>query len=166
MYHLVINQQTISSDTLMKILLRLPEVVLLKLSALLLSSSQDLFNEEKKVNRFQWVLVTNKIRKVYLEEIHGIDEVYYFMKICPHTNYLQVNSIRNIDIESFIQSILTRMNEDLRIPTADNQLIEKLKEMIDSKQWLVDYTIKCVIDKIYNTGHNFSDDFVLHVILL
>jgi hypothetical protein len=56
MYHLVINQQTISSDTLMKILLRLPEVVLLKLSALLLSSSQDLFNEEKKVNRFQWVL--------------------------------------------------------------------------------------------------------------
>jgi hypothetical protein len=71
------------------------------------------------------------------------------MKICPRTNYLQVNSIRNIDIESFIQSILTRMNEDLRIPTADNQLIEKLKEMIDSKQWLVDYTIKCVIDKIY-----------------
>jgi hypothetical protein len=45
-------------------------------------------------------------------------------------------------------------NEDLRllclcIPTADDQLIEKLKDMIDSNQWLVDYTIQRVIYKIY-----------------
>jgi hypothetical protein len=29
------------------------------------------------------------------------------------------------------------------------QMIEKLDEMIDSEEWLVDYTIKRVIDKIY-----------------
>jgi hypothetical protein len=28
-------------------------------------------------------------------------------------------------------------------------MIEKLDEMIDSEEWLVDYTIKHVIDKIY-----------------
>jgi hypothetical protein len=73
-------------------------------------------------------------------------------------NYLQINSLPNINIESFIREILIRIkdgfNEDLcflclRVPTADDQLIEKLKDIIDSKPWLVDYTIKRVNDKIH-----------------
>ncbi len=48
-----------------------------------------------------------------------------------------------------IRKIYCLMEICLRIPTADNQLIEKLKDMINSKQWLVDYSIKRVNDKIY-----------------
>ena len=71
---------------------------------------------------------------------------------------MKINSLPNINIESLIREILIRINDGsnedlcllcLRIPTADDQLIEKLKEIIDFKQWLVDYSIKRVNDKIY-----------------
>ncbi len=61
--------------------------------------------------------------------------------------YLQINYLHNVDIELLIREIFMRTTEDLRflcirIPTADDQLI-------DGKRWLVDYTIERIMDNIY-----------------
>jgi hypothetical protein len=138
---------------LIAILTQLLEVVSLKIHSL---SSEELTEQQG-----EYLLDVSdecKITKIYLEEMNDIEEVDFLMFLSHPLNYLQINSLPNINIESFICEILIRIkdgyNEDLRllclrIPTADDQLIEKLKEMIDSKQGLVDYTIKRVTDKIY-----------------
>ncbi len=99
-----------------------------------------------------------KITKMCLEEMNDIEEVHFLMSLSYRLNYLQINSLHNINIETLIQEILIRIddgcNEDFHflcvgIPTADDQLIEKLKETIDCKEWLVDYTIKRVNNQIY-----------------
>jgi hypothetical protein len=94
-----------------------------------------------------------------LEEVNDVEEVHTLMSLSYRLNYLQINSLHDISIELLIREILIRtsndgFNEDLRflcigIPTADDQLIEKLKETIDSEGLVVDYTINRIMDKIY-----------------
>jgi hypothetical protein len=69
------------------------------------------------------------------------------MSLSHRLNYLQINSLHDVNIELLIREIFMRTNEDLRllcirIPTADDQLI-------DGKRWLVDYTIERIMDNIY-----------------
>jgi hypothetical protein len=76
------------------------------------------------------------------------------MSLSYRLNYLQINSLHDVDIELLIREIFMRTNEDLRflcirIPTADDQLIEKLQETIDGKRWLVDYTMERIIDNVF-----------------
>ncbi len=68
--------------------------------------------------------------------------------------FISRGHIANRTNESMDNNITGDSNEDLcllclRIPTADDQLIEKLKKIIDSNGRLVDYTIKRIMDKIY-----------------
>jgi hypothetical protein len=154
-YHLTIDTKTISSDQLVDILYRLPNIISLKLQSVTLFP---LFDEEEGENNFSYVSEANIITKVYLEEMNDIKELDFVLALCRSVNYLQIDSLHNINIESFIREILIRINDHsnqdlcllcLRIPTADDQFIEKLKEMIDSEEGLVDYTIKRITDKIY-----------------
>ncbi len=152
-YHLIIEKKPVDKGILIAILTQLPQVVSLKLHSL---SSEELTEQQG-----EYLLNVSdecEITKIYLEEMNDIEEVHFLMSLSDPLNYLQINSLHNINIESLIGEILIRTNEGcnedlrllcLRVPTADEQLIEKLKDMIDSKQWLVDYTIKCVNDKIY-----------------
>jgi hypothetical protein len=87
-----------------------------------------------------------------------IEEVDILIKLCPQMNYLQINNINNIDVEVFLKEILIRMigNFDyclrslcFRIPTADDQMVQKLEKFIDYEKLLVDYTIKRICDNIH-----------------
>ncbi len=98
---------------MIEILFQLLKLVSLKIHSLSLSKPRSLSEEEAK-----YLLDISdicKVTKVYLEEITDIQEVYFFMKLCPRMNYFQVNFIHNINIESFVQDILIRINEDLRL---------------------------------------------------
>jgi len=152
-YHLVIEKKPAPDFLLILILSQLHEVVSLKIHSL---SSEEFTDEQGEY--LLDLSDTCKITKVCLEEMNNIEEVHFLMSLSHRLNYLQINSLHNINIESLIREILIRINdgcnEDLRflcvrVPTADDQFIEKLKEIIDCKQWLVDYTIKRVMDKIY-----------------
>jgi hypothetical protein len=99
----------------------------------------------------------SKITKMCIEEVYDFEEVDFLICLSYRLNYLQINSLHDINIELLIRKILIRTNddcnEDLRflcigIPTTDDQLIERLKETIDS-EGLVDYTINRIMDKIY-----------------
>ena len=112
--------------------------------------------EDEDQERLVQVSETNQITEVYLEQINDFKELDSLLGLCRHVKHLYINSLHNI--ESFIRQILIRITDDtnkdlcllcLRIPTADDQLIEKLKKIIDSNARLIDYTIKRVMDKIH-----------------
>jgi predicted acetyltransferase len=108
------------------------------------------------LHKCTWDISSNKskITKIYVDEVYNTNEVLFLMSLSDSLNYLHINSLRGANIKSLIYQIIHGCNENLRsisirIPTADDQLIEQLQETIDSNQWLVDYTIKRVMDNIY-----------------
>ncbi|CAF5061595.1 unnamed protein product [Rotaria sp. Silwood1] len=154
-YHLDIEQETIDFITLMDIIYILSELDSLKIYSLSLSP-RTCSSTEKILHRF--ISNKNQIRKIYLEQMNEIEEVYFLIKFCPRINYLQINNINTMDIELFIKKILYKINNDcnqylytlcLRIPTVDDRMLEKLKDIINSNKLLVCYTIKRVFDVIY-----------------
>ncbi|CAF4200659.1 unnamed protein product [Rotaria sordida] len=162
-YHLEIEREKIDFITLMDIIYILSELDSLKIHSLSLSSTSD-SSTEGIICRF--ISNKNKITKIYLEQINEIKEVYFLIKFCPRMNYLHINSINTIDIELFIKEILNKITNDgnqyfyslcLRIPTADDKIIEKLKNIINSNKLIVWYSIKCVRDIIYLQWKN---DFI------
>ncbi|CAF1328554.1 unnamed protein product [Rotaria sordida] len=155
-YHLNISDRTISVGVLIQIIYFLPKLISLKICSLSFSQSRNL--SKKQIERFLQISERSKITKVYFETTNDIEEVYFLMLLCPHMNYLQINSINNINIKLFIRNILIKINNNcneylrllfIHIPTADNQMIIELKKMISMKKLLVDYEIKRVVDHIY-----------------
>jgi hypothetical protein len=142
-YHLEICEK-ISSYILVKIMDKFSALETLKIASLELSES---FLKDKN---FHFISKKNKIRKVYLEKVSTIKEVYFLFKVCPRIEYLKVGFMHNINIQLFIKDILKKIKGDnnqylrslcLNIPTGDDAIIEKLKEMINGEK-LSDLTIK------------------------
>ncbi|CAF1068304.1 unnamed protein product [Rotaria sordida] len=156
-YHFELFREKICSPTLINIIDKLLEVGSLKIRSLSSSSSfiSDLSDEGKT---FRIISKKNKITKVCLEKMNEINDIYFLIRLYPRMNYLQMNCINNnIDLESFLQNILRIINNDynqylrsmiFHILTADNKMIEKLNQMINSNKLLVHYTIKRVLDHI------------------
>jgi hypothetical protein len=154
-YHLDISPTSIFIGQLIYLLAVLPTLVTLKLHSLS-TSERNLLEEE--VDMCVLISKRNKITKVYLEKMMDTEEVDILIKLCPQMNYLQINNINNIDVEVFLKEILIEMIGDFndhlrslyfRIPTVDDQMVQKLEEMIDNEKLLVDYTIKRVHDNIH-----------------
>jgi hypothetical protein len=152
-YHLIIEKITVRESMLILILSQLTQLVSLKIHSLL---TEDLSDELAK--GILDISDISKITKICLEEVHDVEEVHSLMSLSYRLNYLQINSLHDVDIELLIREIFMRTNEGcnedlrflcIRIPTADDQLIEKLQETIDGKRWLVDYTIERIVDNIY-----------------
>ncbi len=120
-YHLVIEKITVHEGMLILILSQLTQLV----------STEDL--PDQLVKGILDISDISKITKICLEEVHDVEEVHSLMSLSYRLNYLQINSLHDVDIELLIREIFMRTNEDLRflcirIPTADDQLIEKLQE--------------------------------------
>ncbi|CAF1045069.1 unnamed protein product [Rotaria sordida] len=154
-YHLEISKENISSSILLKIINKFSALDTLKISSLELSESK-YSSIENKYSHFK--SKKNKITKIYLEKMNEIEEIYFLLKLCPHIEYLKIGFMHNMDIELFMKDILKKINNVcnqylqslcLHIPTANDEMIEKLKEMINRKKLLRDFSIKYVIDNIY-----------------
>ncbi|CAF4459519.1 unnamed protein product [Rotaria sp. Silwood2] len=166
-YHLEIGKEKIDFVILMDIIYILSELDSLKIHSLSLSPTKH--SSIKNIVR-RFISNKNQITKVYLEQMNEIEEVYFLIKFCPQMNYLQINCINITNIQSFIMKILHKINNDchqylyslcLRVPIADDRIIEKLKDMIDSNKLLVCYTIKRVFDVIYLQWKNdYHKDFI------
>jgi hypothetical protein len=166
-YHLEFQREQIDFSTLVNIISSLSELDSLKIHSLSLSPPKSL-SIEKAFHRF--LSNTNKITKVCLEYLVEMEEVYFLIKLCPRMNYLEVNCITRMDVEFFVCGILTKINDNgnqnLRslcfgLSTADNKIIGKLKEMINSNKLLHRYTIKREFDNIYLQWENsYHQDFI------
>jgi hypothetical protein len=155
-YHLKMCEKPIYLGTLIRMIELLPQLISLKIHSLSLSQSRSLC--AKEVTTFRSISNTNQIRKVYLEKINDIEEAHILIEFCPHMNYFQVNDINHIDIKLFVKVILIHImnvcNDHLRylcfrVSAADDQIVEQLKEMINSEKLLSDdYTIRRIVDHI------------------
>lgn len=154
-YNLEISETSIPSDTLMNILHKLSAIDSLKLHSLILSLETILSinkqNHRVKSNK-------NKITKIYLEKINGIEDVCFLMKICPYLTFLRVDFIDNKDVKLFVRNILKRINNErhenlrllcLHVSAEDDELVHKLQQMISHEKLLQDFEIEHVLDNIY-----------------
>jgi hypothetical protein len=149
-YHLEICKRKIFIDILIEIINCLPELNSLKIHSLSL--------HEEEIDIFCSTKYTNKITKVYFEEINHIKDIYFIMTLCPSMTYLKVNLINNMDIQFYLRNIFKKINHDciehlrllcFRVLAADDEIIKKLDKMIHSKKFIFNYTIKRVCDNIY-----------------
>jgi len=155
-YHLKITVDNIFIGLLIQITDSLRELNSLEILTLSLHQPRELCDEELVI--LNSVKERSKISKVYLCEMIDIEEVYFLMKLCPYMEYLRIDCVHNMDIESFLQEIFKKINDDsndylrslcFQIPAADDQLIQNLKQMIHSEKLLVDYTIRRELETIY-----------------
>ncbi|CAF3442224.1 unnamed protein product [Rotaria socialis] len=153
-YHLEVSK--VCSNTFIEIINLLPKLDSLKISSLSLKQSSCLSVDETELH----IVISNKnqITKVNLETITNIEEVNFFLELCPHIIYLKVDFINNIDMELFVRHILIKItticNHQLRLlcfckSAADDQMIKTLQTMIYSEKLLLDYTIKRIVNSIY-----------------
>ncbi|CAF3657542.1 unnamed protein product [Rotaria sp. Silwood1] len=136
-YHLEISEPNICSTELIELIDKLPGLDSLKIFSLkLLKSIFVAFYEHK----LYLAANKNNITKVYLFKMNSIEEVYFLIRFCPRITYLKVNLNNNVDYEVFLKDLLMKINNDgnqylrllcLYIPTANNEMISKFKDMIN-----------------------------------
>ncbi len=151
-YHLEIPEKEIYFSSLLDLLYVLPDLISLKINSLALPLPPYSSTEEESL---RYISKKNQITKVYLEKINNIGEIYFFIKLCSRLNYLQVNCINYMNMESYLRDILIKINKGyprslcFHVPSADNQMIEKLEKMINAEKLLVNYSLKHIYDNIY-----------------
>ncbi len=72
--------------------------------------------------------------------------------------FLNVESINDMNIELFVRDILNKINKDhhkdlcllcIYVSKADDKMIERVNKMIDNEKILSNYTIHHELDNIY-----------------
>jgi hypothetical protein len=150
-HHLEISEK-VGIDILVQFTNALPKVTTMKLHSLSLDKARDTETEELIV--FPSRRSINQIRKIYLETVSNIKEIYSLMKRYRNMSHLQINSFDNIDVDVFMLNILTKINRDskqhlrslcFRAPaTASDALI-----VHTVKRMKTDYTINRVDGYIF-----------------
>jgi hypothetical protein len=145
-YHFA-NNGEIFAGTLVEILSQFNKLDSFEITSLLLSQPRNLSDYQ--------ILSKNQIKKVILQYLNNIEEVYFLIDLCPHMAYLLVYDIRNIDMELFLRLIFKKlMTHQLRLlgfglRAADDQMIIQLEKMIKNEKLLLDYAIRRVWNLIY-----------------
>jgi len=134
----------------MEIIHLLPDLITLKIKSLTFYRS--MINEEFPTTCS--IEHASKIKKVYMEKTQTIQEIYFLLNICPHMEFLNVESINGMTIELFVRDILNKINKDLcllciYVSKADDKMIERVNKMIDNEKILSNYTIHHELDNIY-----------------
>ena len=155
-YHLDIWIYELDLKRLIRILNLLPEVESLIIRSMKPDDEITLSNEENQM--FSSIVSKNKITKVCLNEIKGIDEFGTLSTLCPLMVYFKVNEIDIRNILFYSLCILERRNEKIndqlrllsfRFEMIDDKLIELLQTIINDRISSIGYVVKRVLDFIY-----------------
>ncbi|CAF4109825.1 unnamed protein product [Rotaria sp. Silwood2] len=156
-YHLNITEKESSINMLVLLIKSLPDLITFKLRSL---SSDDTveFTIMELVEFFSFT-GKGKVKKVYLEVINGERDFNIVRLFCPNMRYLTVKHIYNMNIQSFLRTILKKItaNSKIRvrslcfhIPLADDQVVQNLQTYIRCEQLLLQFTIKRILDDYIN----------------
>ncbi|CAF1179198.1 unnamed protein product [Adineta steineri] len=152
--HLNIDNKRITINMLLDILCLLPNIESLKLLSIPILQLESLSIEDTK-NQLS-VLAINKITKVRLGQVTEEQEIQFFIDLCPHMQYLEVDCMLDTDVPLLMKLILiNRMTRipDLCylcfiIPMADENMVRTLAKIIDSETVIDNYSIKRSGNKI------------------
>ena len=145
--HLSINCKDIFIEALVRIIHSLPNLNSLKVSWLPVIKSE-LPSLTSSNN--------NKIKKVTFKKMIDVEQVYFLLKLCVNMQYFQVHLTKYADLEMLVRFILMKISTyvpqltflSLYIPNANESMVHKLHQMIDSEKLLVKYTIKRICNNI------------------
>ncbi|CAF1324630.1 unnamed protein product [Adineta steineri] len=100
-----------------------------------------------------------KISKLRVRKINKIEEINFFLAFCPLIKQLEINKLPMINVEFFLRPLLIQIRNKskfqnlrlicIQLPTADDKMILKLKQMIQDENLLVDFKIKRNEEKIF-----------------
>ncbi|CAF1283178.1 unnamed protein product [Adineta steineri] len=153
--HLDIDNDNLTIKMLLDILHMLPNIESLKLSSIPIFPLESLSIEDIKNNLP--VSAINKITQVKLGQVTEDDEeeIEFFINLCPHIEYLEVECMSDTDVPLLMKFI---MNQRIRIPKlcylcfinpiADDNMVRSLAMTIDSETVNDNYTIQRSGDKI------------------
>jgi hypothetical protein len=130
----------------------LPNLDLLSVSYLSLSQSDCLSIEDTDMT-----LYDNKIQKVRIEKMNEIDEVHFFINLCPRMEYFEIGIVNDVKLELVIRTILTKNTHQNRhfcslcfdIRNANDDMVQRLQTLIKLEKLLYNYSIKRTGDQIY-----------------
>ncbi|CAF5081687.1 unnamed protein product, partial [Rotaria sp. Silwood1] len=125
----------------MQIIHLLPDLITLKINSLSFYRSITFTNQVFPTTSS--IEHAKKIKYVYLEKTHKIQDIYFLMTFCPQMEYLNVECIKNKNIELFLRNILHVINNNryeylrllcIYITKADDQMIKRLNKMIGDEK--------------------------------
>ncbi|CAF4214467.1 unnamed protein product [Rotaria sp. Silwood2] len=140
-YDLEIPEEKIFIGAFIKILNLLPELKTLKMHSLSYYEPRILYSEELFISSS--TEDTSKITNVCLEKMNEILRIFFSVGIMSLYGMSQKDCNDRLCLLCF------------RIPTVDDEMIRKLKRMINFEKLLFNYTIKRVADFIYIEWEEF-----------
>ncbi|CAF4103996.1 unnamed protein product [Rotaria sp. Silwood2] len=155
-YHLEIHQRKISIPVLIQIINLLPDIITLKIYSLSTDETEELNVKELLI--LCSMKETSKISKVYLEEIADIQQLDFIFTLCPYMEYFKVNRINIMDAQSFLCTILKKINRNnyhsLRslcfdVPTTYDQIVKNIEEIITCEKLLFHTKVQCILNTVY-----------------
>ncbi len=154
-YHLDIRQG-ISIDRLMQIIHLLPDLITLKITSL--SFYRSFILDGQVFPTTCSIEHARTIKNVSMENTKKMEEIYFLISFCPHMEYLNVECIKDMNVELFVRDILNKINNNhhkhLRLlciydTKADDEMIKRLNKMIDDEKLLLNYRIHRELYNIY-----------------
>ncbi|CAF4321634.1 unnamed protein product [Rotaria sp. Silwood2] len=156
-YHLEIIEESVNIPLFIRLLNVLTDVETLKIHSITWD------NQELDYEEFSMASSTresSKVKKVYIENLNKIDDIFLLMALCPYMTYLKIDHINvtNDNVESILNYFIGTSYDNqrnlvrllcFRIPAADDGTIKKLKRTIITRGIACDYTIKRIIDHVY-----------------
>ena len=134
----------------------MPKLISLQLHSLSLNEANDVTDYYRAVSIYPRGN-ENKIDAIYIEEINHIAGFNSMSLLCPNMKYFKIKHI-NMNVESFLRTVLKNIGNNqlcfirslcFNIPSANDEMIVNLQQMIEYEQLLFKFTIKRVIDGIY-----------------
>ncbi|CAF3684822.1 unnamed protein product [Rotaria sp. Silwood1] len=155
-YHLKISEQNVYVNVLSAIISLLQELTTLKIHFLSLYKPIMLDSEELisdlSINH------TSKVRKIYLQTMYEIREFSILLNACPYMEYLKVDYTEKMNFKFVLRYILKKIKYDcnehlrllcFRVPTVNDETIEKLNKMINLEKIPWNFKIKRIAENLY-----------------
>jgi hypothetical protein len=160
--HLNIDCNGLPVGMLVEIIRLLPNLDSLEVSSLSLVQLSDLCVEDSGI--FLLVSITNKITKVKLDKMNGMEQIHFLINLCYRMRYLEVECTKDNDLANIIGYISANniihvpylCSLCLCVPNANEKMIESLDKIIDNERLFDndnktfhDYVIRRIQNRIF-----------------
>jgi len=150
-----ITRSEIFIGTLIDLISCLPNLDLLVVSSLAMLKPRCLSVEKTRTLRF--ISNNNKITKVKLHRTNELAEIQFLLGLCCRVEYLEMDCANGVPPEGFIRFILMKNIKYIpnlsslcfEISQTEEDIVDKLKKMIDFEQLCHNYAIKQIKNRIY-----------------
>ena len=160
---LKINWRDIPIGTFLRIMRLLPNLDSLEVLSIPNIQSDRPFDNHGEMHHFS-TPIHDKIINVNLNKITNMEQVHFFLHLCPCIQYFQVNVPKHMDFTILVRFILIQActyNRHLRflsfgIQNANDDTIHKLQKLIDNEKLLSNYMAKRIGNYIllkWNSNH-------------